>query len=92
MVSTTTAVRCASSGIAGRLGRARHVEVEHEHVGPVRGDHPPRGVDLAGLGDDRQALLGVEQHAQARPHDRVVVGEDEPDLTLTHGPRRYRPG
>ena len=37
-------------------------------------------VDVAGLGDDLEARLGLEQQPQAGADDRVVVGEDDADL------------
>ena len=33
---------------------------------------------VAGLGDDFEVRLGVEQHPQPAAHDRVVVGDDDP--------------
>jgi hypothetical protein len=41
-------------------------------------------VDGPGLGDDLEVGLVVEQHPQAAPDDRVIVGQDDPD-------RRRRP-
>ena len=39
----------------------------------------PRALDVAGLGHDLEVLLAVEQQPQAAAHDRVVVGEHDPD-------------
>jgi hypothetical protein len=36
-------------------------------------------VDGAGLGDDLEVGFVVEQHPQAAPDDRVIVGQDDPN-------------
>jgi hypothetical protein len=36
--------------------------------------------DVAGLGDDGDALLRLEHERRSRAHDRVVAGDHEPDL------------
>ena len=72
-------------GDRGQAGRARHVEVEHEHVGAVGRDHALRRVDLAGLGDHREAILGLEQQLEPGAYDRMVVREYEADRL--HGER-----
>ena len=61
---------------------ARHVEVEHEHVGLVAARRADRGIDVADRRDDLEALLGVEQQLEAAAHDGVIVGEDDPDRPL----------
>ena len=38
-----------------------------------------RALDVAGLGDDLEVVLAVEQHPQAAAHDGVIVGEHDPD-------------
>ena len=58
---------------------ARHVEVEHQHVGLVAADVAPGGVDVARLGDDLEAVLALQQQPQPAAHDGVVVGEDDAD-------------
>ena len=40
-------------------------------------DHARRGLDLPGLGDDREVFLGLEQKAQAGADDRVIVCDYE---------------
>ena len=52
---------------------ARHVEVEHEHVGLVAARRADRGLDVADRGDDLEAVLGLEQQLAgrgARPRGR----------------------
>ena len=43
---------------------------------------------VAGLGDDGEVGLGVEHHAQAAAHHRVVVGEQDPRRCGAHGTRQ----
>jgi hypothetical protein len=43
----------------------------------VHGCEPDRLGDVAGLADDLEVGLGLEQQVEARPHDGVVVGDDE---------------
>jgi hypothetical protein len=50
----------------------------------VRADVAHRVVRRAGLGDDLEALLGVEQEAQPLAHHGVVVGENDLDR-VGHG-------
>jgi hypothetical protein len=44
-----------------------------------------RLVDVAGLGDDLESGLAVEQHAQALADDRVVVGEHKRGSIVPRG-------
>ena len=48
-------------------------------LGRVLGDRGARGGEVAGLGDDLEAGLGVEQHPEAGAHDCMVVGDDDGD-------------
>ena len=56
---------------------ARHVEVEHEHVGAVGAHVAARVSDVAGLGDDLEAVFAVEEHPEAAAHHAVVVGDHD---------------
>ena len=67
------------SGIAVEARAARHVQVEHEHRRLVAEHGALSGVDVAGLGHDLDVVLGLEQHAQAGAHDRMIVGEHDRD-------------
>ena len=57
----------------------RHHEVEQDHVGVGARGGVDRGLAVAGLGDDLDVVLEVEERAQALAHDRVVVGEQDAD-------------
>ena len=61
------------------LGPLGHVEVEDQDVGLVAADVADRGLDVAGLGDHLEVVLGVEQQAQGAADDRMVVGEHDRD-------------
>ena len=58
---------------------AGHVQVQDEHRRTVRPHVAPRVGDVAGLGDDLEVVVRVEQQTQAAPHDDVVVGDDDLD-------------
>ena len=65
----------------------RHADVHEHHVGPgARAARPPRR--RLGLADHVDVVLRVEDHAEAGPHERLVVDDEDPD----HGapPRRER--
>ena len=57
----------------------RHHEVEQDHVGVGARGGVDRGLAVAGLGDDLDVVLEVEERAQALAHDGVVVGEQDAD-------------
>ena len=83
MVSTTIAV--SGDGLADARDRvepglAVHVEVEHEHGRAMRAGEALGVGDGAGLGDDLQRVVGVDQQAQALADDGVVVGDDDRGL------------
>ena len=84
MVSTTICVSGAlwrRRGIAGRLDSPGHVQVEDQHARVVRGDAALGRGDVAGLGDDLESLLGLEQQAQPGADHLVIVGQDDRDRT-----------
>ena len=57
----------------------RHPDVHQHEVG----SQPPRRVQrllaVDGLAGDLEVVLGVDEHAQARPHEVLVVGDQDPD-------------
>ena len=54
-------------------------------------DRAQRAVDVAGLGLDRPAGLGLEHATEAAADDFMVVDEDEPDgVALGHLPQSSR--
>src|SRR5262249_19101675 len=62
---------------------AGHDDVEQDHVG-LRGARPEdRILRVAGFADDLDVVLLVEQQAQTRPHDGVVVDENDLDQSGT---------
>ena len=58
---------------------AGHVEVQHHHARTQLPGRAQRALDVAGLGHDREARLGVEHHPQPAADHRVVVREDDLD-------------
>jgi len=56
-----------------------HIEIEHQHGRVVTAYVATGIVDVAGLGDDLKTGLGVQQQLQPAAHDRVVIGEDDPN-------------
>src|SRR4051794_23160008 len=58
--------------------RARHLEIEHRDVGPVRPRHGQRLGPGGGLGDDHEIVLEAEQRGQRTPDEVLVVGEQQP--------------
>ena len=56
-----------------------HADVHQHDVGP----QPLRAVDgllaVGRLADDRDVVLGLEHHPEARPHERLVVGDEDAD-------------
>ena len=66
---------------AGRLEPVdvRHADVHQDHVRlhAVRGVHRLRAVGR--LADDLDVLLGVEDHPESRPNERLVVDDEDAD-------------
>ena len=58
---------------------AGHVEVQHQHARTQLPGRAQRALDVAGLGHDLEARLGVEHHPQPAADHRVVVREDDLD-------------
>ena len=66
---------------AGRLDpvQHRHADVHQHHVRPQPGRLRDRLLAVAGLADHGHVRLAVEDLAQADPHERLVVGDQQPD-------------
>ena len=56
-----------------------HLEVEHDEVRLVLGGELDRGAPVAGLGDDLEVGLELEQRRERLAHEVLVVGQQEPD-------------
>ena len=63
---------------------ARHDDVEEDHVGLVETREPHRVVRRAGLVLDLEVLLRLEQAAESRADELVVVDDEETDRTERH--------
>ena len=61
---------------------ARHVEIEHEHMRLVAQHMPRHTRDVIRFGDHVQALLAVEKQSQRTAHQRVVLGQHNPDRSI----------
>ena len=57
----------------------RHLEVEKEDVGGEGGDVVEGFVAVAGLADDFEVILRVEDGDEAVAYDGVVVGDEDAD-------------
>lgn len=49
---------------------------------------PGHALQVAGLADNVDILLPIQQQAKTPPHQRMVIGEHDPDPSPVHGPRR----
>ena len=77
---TTTGIGSATPGpaiVAGRLEAVhhRHPDVEQAHVGPEAPRERDRLGAVGGLADDLDVGLRVEDHAEPRAHEVLVVGD-----------------
>src|SRR5690606_6860462 len=65
----------------GRLDavEARHADVEQADIRPQRAGEGHRLLPVGRLPDDRDARIGVEDHAEAGAHDLLVVGDHDAD-------------
>lgn len=54
--------------------RARHTQVEHQHLRSLVVDVAPGRGHVPRFGDHVNVLLTVEQQPQAASHHRVVIG------------------
>ena len=59
--------------------QARHAYVEQDHVRVERLGQPQRLLAVAGLARDLDALEPLEEAPDARPHERVVIGNQHAD-------------
>jgi hypothetical protein len=72
---------------ATAIGEA-NVQDGHVNVGDVEDQ---RLVQRAGLGDDFQVALGLEEFSQASTHDFVVINEEQSDHLSPSGWRSIEP-
>src|SRR5262249_7397476 len=56
------------------------LHVEDDHVGQVAPDLLERDLSVGGLGHHAQVRLGLDDLPEPLPEDRMVVGDDDPDL------------
>ena len=81
----TISTRTSGQRLAQRRGRldaveAGHLDVEQGHVGAVLAARPATtSSPAADLGDHLEVGLEVEQRRQGAAHERLVVGEQQPD-------------
>ena len=79
---TRTAARSGVGGdAAGGLDavEAGHLDV-HQHDVRLHAAREPHGRGaVRGVADDLHVVLGVEQGPEPGPHQRLVVGEQDPD-------------
>ena len=57
----------------------RHADVHQHDVGPSALDQRDRLGAVGGLADDLDVVAGVEDHAEAAAHERLVVGDQDAD-------------
>ena len=61
----------------GEARLVREVEVEHEYVGTVGAGISGGRLGVTPLRHDLESLFQLEQHAQRRADDRMVLDEDD---------------
>jgi hypothetical protein len=64
----------------------RHDEVHEDDVGLKLGGPRHRLLAIGGLTDDLDAVLELEERAQALAHHRVVVDDHDADRIRRHRP------
>lgn len=57
----------------------RHADIHHDDVGVKTRRLVDRLQPVAGFSDDVDVLLAREEHAEAGPNHRLVVGDEHPD-------------
>jgi hypothetical protein len=63
----------------------RHVEIEHQHIRMMPA-HESRGIrGIPRLGDNLEARLGVQEHPQPDPDDRMIIRDDDPHVRRDTG-------
>ena len=68
-----------------QAARAGHGRVHHDDVRLQLGGQRDRFVAVARFADDRDRRVVFEQAAEAAPHERVVVGEQDGDRVASCG-------
>ena len=81
MSRADAAVALGRRAPAGRLEpvEARHPDVHQDDVGSVPPGEPDGRLAVGGLGDDVDIRLGLEDHPEAGPDQRLVVGDEDPE-------------
>src|SRR5262249_14360289 len=59
--------------------KTRHLYVHEHDIRPQSAGQLDGRRAVGGLADDFQVVLGVEQRPESGPHQRLVVGEQDPD-------------
>ena len=60
----------------------RHLQVHQDHVDRLGERQGDGFLTVARLTGDLDVLLALEQHAQSGSHERLIVGEQDPDHCL----------
>ena len=80
----------AGENLAGRREAVhpRHADVHQRHVRGEAARRRDRLLPVPGLGDDLHVGLGLDDHPEAAPDHRLVVGDQDPDhAPATHSGR-----
>jgi hypothetical protein len=88
-VSTTTRTGEPFPEPPGRLDAvdARHPDVHQDDVGAKRETPVHRLGAVGRLPDDSERVVGLDDAAEAGPHQRLIVGDEDPDHGATSGSR-----
>jgi hypothetical protein len=73
-----------------KSGEARHLDVEHRHVGRELRDRRQRGQPVANFGDELELRTLTNRAHDRLPKQRVVVGDEDAHAGSSHRKRRYR--
>ena len=60
---------------------ARHVDIEHGDMRAGRPNQVQRLLAIRGFADDQERTIGGENLAQTLAEDRMVVGDDDADVS-----------
>ena len=86
MVSMRTVAGPAGGGdqlpVACEAVELRHADVHQHDVGPALAAWRRPAAPSLGLADDLDVGLGLEDHPEAGAHQRLVVGDEDPDHPL----------
>src|SRR5437879_5655279 len=68
-----------------REGRTRHREVQQDYVDRCARERSPELRTVSRFADHLHVRLHRDDLAQARPHHRMIVGDDDPDHATAPG-------